>query len=143
MMPESKSVRTILPTGANDSMGFSGIEVEVTSTRMSSFTCVQKIFLLQILETLTQAMNFRADLYEPSTVTVELWGQKQPDGQFSGLLGEIVKSHADLALADLHYTPFLLDIMDLSLPYNTECLTFLTPESLTNNSWKTLILPFT
>lgn len=32
--------------------------------------------------------------------------------------------------------------MDLSIPYTTECLTFLTPESLTDNSWKTLILPF-
>lgn len=32
--------------------------------------------------------------------------------------------------------------MDLTIPYNTECLTFLTPEAVSDNSWKTLILPF-
>lgn len=32
--------------------------------------------------------------------------------------------------------------MDLSIPYTSQCLTFLTPEALTDNSWKTLILPF-
>lgn len=37
---------------------------------------------------------------------------------------------------------FNLDIMDLSIPYNTECLTFITPEVLSDNSWKTLIAPF-
>ncbi|KAK5644444.1 hypothetical protein RI129_005744 [Pyrocoelia pectoralis] len=54
----------------------------------------------------------------------------------------MVKDRADIALGDLQYTPYFLQLMDLSVPYNTECLTFLTPESLTNNSWKTLILPF-
>lgn len=32
--------------------------------------------------------------------------------------------------------------MDLSIPYSSQCLTFLTPESLTDNSWQTLVLPF-
>lgn len=32
--------------------------------------------------------------------------------------------------------------MDLSIPYTSQCLTFLTPEALTDNSWQTLILPF-
>lgn len=32
--------------------------------------------------------------------------------------------------------------MDLTIPYNSECLTFLTPEAVSDNSWKTLILPF-
>jgi hypothetical protein len=49
---------------------------------------------------------------------------------------------ADIALADLHYTLYHLEVMDLSIPYNTECLTFLTPESTSDNSWQTLILPF-
>ena len=32
--------------------------------------------------------------------------------------------------------------MDLSIPYSAECLTFLTPQAFTDNSWQTLILPF-
>lgn len=49
---------------------------------------------------------------------------------------------ADFALGDLYYTPYHLDTMDLSQPYTSVCLTFLTPEALTDNSWQTLTLPF-
>lgn len=48
----------------------------------------------------------------------------------------------DIAIGDLAYTPYHLELMDLSIPYTSQCLTFLTPEALTDNSWKTLILPF-
>lgn len=88
-------------------------------------------------------MNFVFELYEPDTEMHELWGRKQKGGQFSGLFGEMVRSNADIALGNLYYTPYILELMDLTIPYNAECLTFLTPESLTDNSWKTLILPFT
>lgn len=53
-----------------------------------------------------------------------------------------VNGLADIALADLYYTAYNLEHMDLSVPYNAECLTFLTPEALTDNSWQTLVLPF-
>lgn len=53
-----------------------------------------------------------------------------------------VQGLADFALADLYYNPYHLDKMDLSWPYTTQCLTFLTPEALTDNSWQTLTLPF-
>lgn len=106
-------------------------------------------------------MNFHCELYEPDRADTELWGRKQYGGVFTGLLGkvqfqtkclkviicftflgELFTSKADMALGDLYYIPFILDVMDLSIPYNTECLTFLTPESLTDISWKTLVLPF-
>lgn len=88
-------------------------------------------------------MNFKCEIYEPYNADVELWGRKLPTGLYTGIISEMVTNKADVALGDLYYAPFLLDLMDLSIPYNTECLTFLTPESLTDNSWKTLILPFT
>lgn len=87
-------------------------------------------------------MNFKCEIYEPYNADVELWGRKLPSGLYTGIISEMVTNKADVALGDLYYTPYLLDLMDLSIPYNTECLTFLTPESLTDNSWKTLILPF-
>lgn len=80
-------------------------------------------------------MNFRCDLYEPEGT----WHAGRP---YTGLLSEMRTSRADIALGDLYYVPFVLSVMDLSIPYNTECLTFLTPEVLTDISWKTLILPF-
>ncbi|KAK4875403.1 hypothetical protein RN001_011825 [Aquatica leii] len=98
---------------------------------------------IEILQTLSKALNFVPNLYESENADIELWGTKLPDGEYTGLIGEMVNNNADIALGDLHYTLYFLKIIDLSIPYNTECLTFLTPESLTNNSWKTLVLPFT
>lgn len=87
-------------------------------------------------------MNFKSIIYEPPSSETEAWGQKQLNGSYSGLLGEICNGHADFALGNLHYTPYHLELLDLSVPYATQCLTFLTPEALTDNSWKTLVLPF-
>lgn len=98
--------------------------------------------LLQILNTLAQKMNFEPKLYQPANAQAHKWGQKQTNGSYSGLLGEMVHGKADLALGNLQYTPYHLELTDLSNPYTSQCWTFLTPEALTDNSWKTLILPF-
>ncbi|XP_050420146.1 uncharacterized protein LOC126833061 [Adelges cooleyi] len=97
---------------------------------------------IEVLKSLGSAMNFVPFIYEPINWRTEQWGKKQLNGTISGLLGEVWSGRADLALGNLHYTPYHLNILDLSIPYNTECLTFLAFESKTNNSWKTLILPF-
>nr|XP_022912663.1 glutamate receptor ionotropic, delta-1 [Onthophagus taurus] len=118
--PEENTVRSIL---GEKPIGFAGLEVE-------------------ILDAVSKQMNFKCDVYELPGVNSHFWGKKLAGGQYSGLIGEMVKSKADFALGDLYYISFILNLMDLTVPYNTECLTFLTPESLTDNSWKTLILPF-
>ncbi|KAK9873345.1 hypothetical protein WA026_022150 [Henosepilachna vigintioctopunctata] len=86
-------------------------------------------------------MNFKYQIYESKNADTELWGRKDSGTKYTGLIGEIIYSHADIALGDLYYIPTILNLMDLSIPYNTECLTFVTPEALTDNSWKTLLLP--
>lgn len=79
----------------------------------------------------------------PYNVSAEKWGtMDQTNESYTGLLGEVVAGRADFYLGDLHYTQRHLMFFDLSFPYNTECLTFLTPESLTDKSWKLLLLPF-
>lgn len=88
-------------------------------------------------------MNFTVDYYETPDAVAERWGHVFADNQSaSGLIGEMLEGRADFALADLYYDPYHLDKMDLSVPYGTQCLTFMTPESLTDNSWQTLVLPF-
>lgn len=94
------------------------------------------------MKTLSSAMNFIPLVYETSDSAVEQWGRILPNGSFSGLLGEMVDGRAAIALGNFYYTPYYLQLMDLSVPYTSQCLTFLTPEQLTDNSWKTLILPF-
>nr|CAI5817888.1 unnamed protein product [Callosobruchus analis] len=108
----------------------------------SNITYFFKGVEVEILYAISKAMNFICELYEPENVETELWGRKLPGGVYTGVIGEMVRIKADIAIGDLYYTSFLLDVMDLSSPYNTECLTFLVPESLTDVSWKTLIRPF-
>nr|NP_001345809.1 ionotropic receptor 68a precursor [Aedes aegypti] len=98
---------------------------------------------VELLKAISEAMKFEMDFYESDDAAVAMWGTVTDGENATGLLGEMNEGHADFALADLHHTQYHLEIMDLSIPYNTECLTFLTPEALTDNSWTTLILPFT
>lgn len=96
----------------------------------------------EILRAIANAMNFTYDLFEPVNAEREKWGKLQANGSMTGLLGDMAEGNTDFALGDLHYTQYHLEILDLSIPYYTECLTFITPEFVTDNSWKTLILPF-
>uniref|UniRef100_A0A336MB17 CSON013115 protein n=1 Tax=Culicoides sonorensis TaxID=179676 RepID=A0A336MB17_CULSO len=97
---------------------------------------------IKIMEALQDVMNFTGIYYELENADDVKWGEKLENGSYTGLLGEMDAARSDFALADLHYTSFNLKVLDLSIPYNTECLTFLTPEATSDNSWKTLILPF-
>ncbi|RZF42688.1 hypothetical protein LSTR_LSTR001483 [Laodelphax striatellus] len=97
---------------------------------------------IQMLKTLQSVLNFKSYIYMTANSETEAWGKKQLNGSYSGMLGEIWGGRADIALGNLYYTAYHLDLMDLSVPYATQCLTFLTPESLTDNSWQTLVLPF-
>ncbi|XP_053677578.1 uncharacterized protein LOC128727667 [Anopheles nili] len=97
---------------------------------------------MELLKAIAEAMHFQMNLYETADADNERWGTVQGNETLTGILKEMHEGLADFALADLHHTEYHLRFMDLSIPYNTECLTFLTPEALSDNSWKTLILPF-
>ncbi|KAL0842467.1 hypothetical protein ABMA28_014563 [Loxostege sticticalis] len=116
-------VPSVVVTKTNDTSKVGGVEIE-------------------ILNTLAEKMNFLPKLYQPINADLHKWGQKQANGSFSGLLGEMVNGQADVALGNLQYNPYHLELTDLSIPYTTQCFTFITPEASTDNSWKTLILPF-
>ncbi|KAL0099819.1 hypothetical protein PUN28_019910 [Cardiocondyla obscurior] len=96
----------------------------------------------ELIRVIAKAMNFKTNYYMPPNIMNERWGSEADNDTYTGLLGEAVAEKADFFLGDLHYTLHHLNYFDLSTPYNTECLTFLTPEALTDNSWKLLILPF-
>nr|ALG36133.1 ionotropic receptor 3 [Sclerodermus sp. MQW-2015] len=91
---------------------------------------------------ISKVKNFNPSYYSPTDIESERWGSRSDNRSYTGLLGEAVNKQAAFFLGDLHYTNHHLKFLDLSIPYNTECLTFLTPVSLTENSWKLLILPF-
>lgn len=97
---------------------------------------------IEIISAFQKAMNFKVEFYETKNSEEEKWGQADENGTYNGLLREMHDANAEFALADLYYTAYNLKVFDLTIPYFTECLTFLTPEATNDNSWKTLILPF-
>lgn len=90
---------------------------------------------------IARKLNFKPTFYLPENIKNERWGSLLNDS-FTGLFGEAIDASAAFYLGDLYQITRHLQILDLSWPYNTECLTFLTLESLTENSWKLLILSF-
>ena len=106
----------------NDDVTYTGVEIE-------------------ILKILGSKINFRLNITEVPN-NGDFWGKAIASGGYSGLLGVLNEGKIDIAVGDLYYKLDSLKILDLSIPYNTECLTFLTPESLRDFSHKTLILPF-
>nr|XP_012139079.1 PREDICTED: glutamate receptor ionotropic, kainate 4-like [Megachile rotundata] len=96
----------------------------------------------ELIQIISKAMNFNPKYYMPYNILSEKWGNEGDNQTYTGLVNEAVQGKAAFYLGDLHYTLHHLNYFDFTIPYNTECLTFLTPESLTENSWKLLILPF-
>uniref|UniRef100_A0A1B0FPF1 Uncharacterized protein n=1 Tax=Glossina morsitans morsitans TaxID=37546 RepID=A0A1B0FPF1_GLOMM len=97
---------------------------------------------VEIMKALGKAMNFNPQLYETSDAEHERWGRLLRNGSYTGLIGEINQGRALLAMGDLHLFSAYRDVLDFSMPHTYECLTFLTPESSQDNSWKTFIQPF-
>ncbi|XP_055386312.1 glutamate receptor ionotropic, kainate glr-3 [Condylostylus longicornis] len=95
-----------------------------------------------ILNAIQKKMNFKMKIYETSDSKIEKWGRQLPNESFTGLAGEIVYGRAHFVIGNLYANLFNLKIMDFSIAHSIECLTFLTPESSTDNSWKTLFAPF-
>ncbi|KPJ04976.1 Glutamate receptor, ionotropic kainate 1 [Papilio xuthus] len=116
-------VPSVVNTKSNETKKVGGVEIE-------------------ILNTIASKMNFKLKLYQSTDAEQNKWGQKLPNGSYSGLLGEMVTGQADIAVGNLQYTTLYLEMTDLSIPYTSQCWTFLTPEAMSDNSWKTLILPF-
>uniref|UniRef100_A0A1B0BS36 Ionotropic glutamate receptor C-terminal domain-containing protein n=1 Tax=Glossina palpalis gambiensis TaxID=67801 RepID=A0A1B0BS36_9MUSC len=97
---------------------------------------------VEIMKALGKAMNFKPQLYETSDAEHERWGRLLHNGSYTGLIGEINHGRTLLAMGDLHLFSAYRNILDFSMPHTYECLTFLTPESSQDNSWKTFIQPF-
>ncbi|XP_075153952.1 ionotropic receptor 68a isoform X2 [Haematobia irritans] len=97
---------------------------------------------IDIVQTLGQVMDFKPYFYKSPDSEKERWGTKLRNGSYSGLIGQIHSNAAAIAIGDLHIFTAYSAVLDFSRPHSYECLTFLTPESSQDNSWKTFIQPF-
>lgn len=58
---------------------------------MTGFVHSFPLFLLQILKAVAGAINFTLDFYQSDDAAVDQWGEKTPNGSYTGLIGEIVR----------------------------------------------------
>ncbi|EDV39321.2 uncharacterized protein Dana_GF24559 [Drosophila ananassae] len=108
---------------------------------------------IEIIDSIGKSLNFQPIYYKPNKTEETNWDLEdinENDTQNgenetqidSKLIEEVALHNARFAIGDLHFFQAYLPFVELSLPHNFECLTFLTPESSTDNSWQTFILPF-
>ncbi|OAD55050.1 Glutamate receptor, ionotropic kainate 1, partial [Eufriesea mexicana] len=138
----TKQWRTYYNKSPSNKIEALGIEFEVCIIFKAYCFIFVLLYIFQLIQIISKAMNFKPKYYMPHNIALERWGSKDNNQTHTGLISEAVQGKAAFYLGDLHYTLHHLDYFDLTIPYNTECLTFLTPESLTENSWKLLTLPF-
>ncbi|KAH8379522.1 hypothetical protein KR009_005421 [Drosophila setifemur] len=106
---------------------------------------------IEIMNSLGKALNFQPVYYKPNQSEDSNWeldegyGNVNSDENETRINSKLIDeaSHsARFAIGNLHLFQAYLQHVELSLPHNFDCLTFLTPESSTDNSWQTFILPF-
>ncbi|XP_064551605.1 uncharacterized protein Ir68a [Drosophila montana] len=101
---------------------------------------------VEIMNSLAKALNFQPLYYAVNESDASDWEQSLQGNETRreerGLVGEVAQHKARFGIGDLHLFQSYVQLVELSVPHSVECLTFLTPESSTDKSWQTFILPF-
>ncbi|KAM8709320.1 hypothetical protein ACLKA7_016171 [Drosophila subpalustris] len=100
---------------------------------------------VMIVDALAKSLHFQPLYYIHNESDALVWDQLLEDNETrleTGLIGEVAHHNARFGIGDLHLFQSYLPHVELSLQHSVECLTFLTPESSSDNSWQTFILPF-
>jgi len=80
-------------------------------------------YLIDILNNATSDCNVKYKIHE---VKDHKYGQQDSQtGEWSGMIGELVRNKADIALADLTITPSRIRFVDFSTPFMTTGITIL------------------
>ena len=80
----------------------------------------------KLISTLSQYFNFTWS----SIYANNMWGNKLPNGTWTGMIGDVIYGRADIALGDLSLTDERLTVVDFTTPYLYSPATFLTRNNL-------------
>ncbi|XP_062133392.1 uncharacterized protein LOC133843741 [Drosophila sulfurigaster albostrigata] len=106
---------------------------------------------VEIIAALAKTLHFQANYYNlnesESNAAADWEGFENGNENASQLIAErivaeVAQHNARFGIGDLHLFQSYGQHVELSRQHSVECLTFLTPESSTDNSWQTFILPF-
>ncbi|XP_069954663.1 glutamate receptor ionotropic, delta-1 isoform X2 [Cherax quadricarinatus] len=92
----------------------------------------------RIIDTIAEVHNFTYQVFEPAD---GLFGYQLDNGSFTGVLGEIQSSKRDFSL-DLSITAERGEVVDFTIGYHWEPLTFVTSKPQPLPQWLALVRPF-
>ncbi|XP_071527933.1 glutamate receptor ionotropic, delta-1-like [Panulirus ornatus] len=92
----------------------------------------------RIVDAVAKVHNFSYQVFEPED---GLWGYQLENGSFTGVLGEIQHYKADFSL-DLSITAEREEVIDYTIGYHWEPLTFVTSKPQPLPQWLALVRPY-
>ncbi|XP_071544649.1 glutamate receptor U1-like isoform X2 [Panulirus ornatus] len=95
---------------------------------------------IDLTKTLSHVLNFTIQFEEPPND--ERWGRLTENGSFTGLLGQVNRSQADVGVANLYVPQRQVNIIEYSAPYDTESSCFLVRSEPPLPRWQALAFPF-
>ncbi|KAH8370098.1 hypothetical protein KR093_002154, partial [Drosophila rubida] len=100
---------------------------------------------VEIVAALAKALHFQPSYYDLVAAVEDGAALDSDNGTqliAEQIVAEVARHNARLGIGDLHLFQSYMQHVELSRQHSVECLTFLTPESATDNSWQTFVLPF-
>ncbi|KAK3863639.1 hypothetical protein Pcinc_030602 [Petrolisthes cinctipes] len=95
---------------------------------------------LSVIRALAHTLNFTFRLVRPPDGK---WGSPQPDGTITGLIGQVARHEAQLALCELTITSSRESVVDFTVPYYMESTTLVSPAPKEKNRAFAVFSPFT
>ncbi|XP_042231485.1 glutamate receptor ionotropic, delta-2-like [Homarus americanus] len=92
----------------------------------------------RIIDIIAQVHNFTYEVYEPVD---RRWGYRLDNGTFLGVLGEVQNYLKDFTL-DVSMTPERAEVIDYTVGYHLEPLTFVTSKPQPLPQWLALVRPY-
>ncbi|XP_076834817.1 glutamate receptor ionotropic, delta-1 isoform X2 [Brachyhypopomus gauderio] len=129
--------------------GMQGVTLKVVTLLEEPFVMVAenilgqpkryKGFSIDVLDALAKILGFKYEIYQ---VADGKYGSLQPDGSWSGMMGELVNKRADLAVSAVTITPERESVVDFSKRYLDYTVGILMSRSVEKMNMFSLLAPF-
>uniref|UniRef100_A0A8B9RCJ1 Glutamate receptor n=1 Tax=Astyanax mexicanus TaxID=7994 RepID=A0A8B9RCJ1_ASTMX len=129
--------------------GMQGVTVKVVTLLEEPFVMVAenilgqpkryKGFSIDVLDALAKILGFKYEIYQ---VADGKYGSQQPNGSWNGMIGELIKKRADLAISAITITPERENVVDFSKRYLDYSVGILMSKSVEKLNIFSLLAPF-
>ncbi|KAK7085911.1 hypothetical protein SK128_018156 [Halocaridina rubra] len=125
-----------LTVTANDNSPFFGMKWDSTSGQYVPDSGID----ISIMDALSSKLNFTYRVKKPSDGK---WGGPLPDGNVTGMIGEVYRRNAHLAICEITITGLRESVIDFTYPYYLESLTLISRAPAERNRAFAVFSPFT